>query len=272
MRIIYAADLHEHRESYQELFELVAREEPDLLLLGGDYFRPSRSVASQLAFIEEFLAPRLAQLAVPVRFIPGNTDYPGAIERLSRLPDHIRLLDLRPVSISQELVLRGYGMVNVSPFRIKHHERRDLASDTHQGADPCLWSGSGTEIREVAPDILNQLPSIEEDLRSIGSGQGETAGQSEIWVMHAPPYGTKLDMISKTQHVGSWAIRNAIAKHQPLLTLHGHIHEAPYQSGSWSDRINGTICVNPGSGAGLHAVSIHLENRRILELKHTIFR
>jgi len=42
--------------------------------------------------------------------------------------------------------------------------------------------------------------------------------------------------------VGSKSIRDAIEKHQPLLGLHGHIHES---RGSF--KIGRTICVNPGS-------------------------
>jgi len=40
--------------------------------------------------------------------------------------------------------------------------------------------------------------------------------------------------------VGSVAIRRFIAKHQPLLTLHGHIHESARITGAWRDRIDRT--------------------------------
>jgi Icc-related predicted phosphoesterase len=74
---------------------------------------------------------------------------------------------------------------------------------------------------------------------------------------HAPPYGTSIDLAPKLdgqfrvitrfgtpsmEHVGSKAVRNLIEKYQPLLGLHGHIHE----SGGF-DRLNRTICLNPGS-------------------------
>jgi Icc-related predicted phosphoesterase len=44
---------------------------------------------------------------------------------------------------------------------------------------------------------------------------------------------------------GSQAVRAAIEKHQPLLGLHGHIHESP-----GAIRIGRTLCVNPGSEYG----------------------
>lgn len=44
---------------------------------------------------------------------------------------------------------------------------------------------------------------------------------------------------------GSQAVRRAIETHQPLLGLHGHIHESPGVI-----RIGRTVCVNPGSEYG----------------------
>jgi Icc-related predicted phosphoesterase len=78
-----------------------------------------------------------------------------------------------------------------------------------------------------------------------------------ILVAHAPPYGTKIDLapaldkdlkyITKGgqaifEHVGSKAVRKIIEKYQPLLGLHGHIHES-----KGYDKIGRTLIINPGS-------------------------
>ena len=42
--------------------------------------------------------------------------------------------------------------------------------------------------------------------------------------------------------VGSKAVREAIMRHQPLLSLHGHIHE-----GKGTARLGKTLCINAGS-------------------------
>jgi hypothetical protein len=42
--------------------------------------------------------------------------------------------------------------------------------------------------------------------------------------------------------LGSTAVRGVIEKHQPTLSLHGHIHEARGNA-----RIGKTLCINPGS-------------------------
>jgi Icc-related predicted phosphoesterase len=47
-----------------------------------------------------------------------------------------------------------------------------------------------------------------------------------------------IDMV----HVGSKSVRELFEKYQPLLGLHGHIHEA-----GGIDQIGKTLCVNSGS-------------------------
>ncbi|HXQ36037.1 MAG TPA: hypothetical protein VN843_18620, partial [Anaerolineales bacterium] len=53
--------------------------------------------------------------------------------------------------------------------------------------------------------------------------------------------GGGLKMVS----VGSKAVRKAIEKYQPLLSLHGHIHESRS-----AQKIGKTMCINPGSEYG----------------------
>jgi len=69
---------------------------------------------------------------------------------------------------------------------------------------------------------------MEDDLAKLG-------GKQTLWVMHNPPYGEYLDVTNTGIHAGSRAIRDAIFRQQPTITLHGHIHEAPEVSGCWYD-------------------------------------
>ncbi len=71
-----------------------------------------------------------------------------------------------------------------------------------------------------------------------------------VMLFHTPPYDTNLDRaatdgmmvdhVPLDLHVGSIAVQRFIEKRQPLLTLHGHIHESARLTGSWRDRIGGT--------------------------------
>jgi Icc-related predicted phosphoesterase len=79
-----------------------------------------------------------------------------------------------------------------------------------------------------------------------------------IFNFHAPPYGTgldeapELDASMRPTHggavmkpVGSTAVRDAIVKYQPPLSVHGHIHESRGVA-----RMGRTLTVNPGSSYG----------------------
>jgi Icc-related predicted phosphoesterase len=97
-----------------------------------------------------------------------------------------------------------------------------------------------------------------------------------IYNFHAPPYNTNLDNAPLLDenlkpivrggeivytHVGSKSIRRIIEETNPLLGLHGHIHES-----RGFDKVNNTIVINPGSeyNSGLlHAALVILEGESI---------
>jgi uncharacterized protein len=79
-----------------------------------------------------------------------------------------------------------------------------------------------------------------------------------IFNFHAPPHGTGLDEApalddtlrpihggAVMRPVGSVAVRDAINKHQPLLSVHGHIHES-----RGIKKMGRTLAINPGSVYG----------------------
>lgn len=84
--------------------------------------------------------------------------------------------------------------------------------------------------------------------------------ETAIYNVHVPPYDTGLDEAPaldanltvqasagqvKMLPVGSTAVRAAIEKVQPMLGIHGHVHES-----SGSRMIGRTLCINPGSDYG----------------------
>ena len=98
----------------------------------------------------------------------------------------------------------------------------------------------------------------EELLRRI-SHLADAAGDMDrcIFNLHVPPYDSSLDTAPalteelevimsgsapKMIPVGSTAVREAIERYQPLLALHGHVHES-----AGATRIGRTLCINPGS-------------------------
>jgi len=68
-------------------------------------------------------------------------------------------------------------------------------------------------------------------------------------------------------HVGSVAVRQAIEKYQPLLGIHGHIHES-----RGFVKIGQTLCINPGSEYGegiLRGVIVNLAKDKVLSYQLT---
>jgi len=63
----------------------------------------------------------------------------------------------------------------------------------------------------------------------------------KVQVTHAPPFGTKLDIVYSGAHVGSEAVRKAIETYKPVLAISAHIHEA-----RGVDELNGTKLINSG--------------------------
>jgi len=103
--------------------------------------------------------------------------------------------------------------------------------------------------RDVPEEVLGEkISSMVENVRDV---------KRCIFNLHCPPYQSQLDNAPKLDEelqphmsafgiehcpVGSTTVRAAIERHQPLLGLHGHIHESRA-----AVRIGRTLCINPGS-------------------------
>ncbi|HEX2320591.1 MAG TPA: hypothetical protein VHJ18_16540 [Streptosporangiaceae bacterium] len=112
--------------------------------------------------------------------------------------------------------------------------------------NPTPWD----TFREAPEDELaGKIGAVAEHIPDMGRA---------IFNFHAPPYGTGLDdapALDDTlrpihggavmKAVGSVAVRDAINKHQPLLSVHGHIHES-----RGVKKMGRTLAINPGSVYG----------------------
>ncbi|MEM0117427.1 MAG: hypothetical protein QXV32_03175 [Conexivisphaerales archaeon] len=138
-------------------------------------------------------------------------------------------------------------------------------------ANPTPWKSP----REVSEEkLLEMIERLAVQLKN---------PQTSIFNLHVPPFGTELDKapavnsqleyersglgMVKVVNVGSKAVRASIEKYQPLLGLHGHIHES--RGFSWLGR---TLCLNPGSDYGegmLRGALVDLEDGRVKEFMLT---
>lgn len=139
----------------------------------------------------------------------------------------------------------GYSCVPPTPFALKDWERYDVSRFLDPGAIP----PEEGRFSVALPENESNFPTIQEDLEKLA---GLDALTQAIFLFHSPPYQTHLDRAALDGrlvdnapldvHVGSIAIRRFIETRQPLVTLHGHVHESARLTGSWQEKIGRTFC------------------------------
>lgn len=265
MRIVYTSDLHGYESLYSAFFQLAEAERADAWIIGGDLSpRPSAPASGldvQRRFFREFLIPFLTdwQRRHPNSrgfLILGNDDWSGCTAELDELESRHLAVDLagRVTELGAGYQVTGYSYVPVTPFPIKDWEKFDLPD----GACPPTartqgWINDGDQFRHI--DLRTYRPP---DQTSIAADLGHLASLSDpmrtVYVIHSPPWGTRLDVLHDGSPAGSRAVRDFIAEKQPPLTLHGHIHESPRMSGAFFEQLGRTLAVNPGQSVGPAAV------------------
>jgi Icc-related predicted phosphoesterase len=157
----------------------------------------------------------------------------------------------------------GYACIPPTPFLLKDWERYDVSRFVDPG---CVSPEEGwRSVPQPAHEI--RYGTIQKDLAALTAGAVEGP---EIFLFHAPPYGTSLDRagldnrmvdhVPVDLHVGSIAIRDLIVARQPALTLHGHVHESARLTGTWKQTIGSTVCINAAhDGPELSLVRVDLD-------------
>lgn len=252
----FVADLHGRRERYEKLFEVTVAERPGALFLGGDLLpHPMASYDAagpgRHSFVDDYLAARFGDLraalgdAYPRVFVILGNDDPRS-EEAGMLDGETRGIWEYVHQRSREWGdFRVYGYANVppTPFRLKDWERYDVSRFVDPGCIPPEdgWHTIPADEREIV------LGTIKDDLERLAGGDDLAGG---VFLFHAPPYethldraaldGKRIDHVPLDVHVGSVALRRFIEARQPLVTLHGHVHESARLTGSWRERIGRT--------------------------------
>jgi Icc-related predicted phosphoesterase len=137
----------------------------------------------------------------------------------------------------------GYANVPPTPFQLKDWERYDVSRFTDPG---CVSPERGQRTVAVDHDEI-RYGTIARDLEKLTGGRDLS---QTVMMFHSPPYqsaldraaldGRMVDHVPMDVHVGSIAIQRLIEERRPMVTLHGHIHEAPRLTGAWRERIGRT--------------------------------
>ena len=256
----FATDLHGCCERYEKLVALIARERPQAVFLGGDLLPRSGFALNPLAsdqsnFLRDYLLSMFSGLRkslgseYPAIFLILGNDDPRWQEEQFQTES---TLDLWHYAHEEKFALNsfsvfGYACVPPTPFLLKDWECYDVSRYVPPG------SVSPEEGRRTVPADETRVKwgTIQRDLDAL---VGDEPLDQAIFLFHTPPYDTALDRaaldgktyehVALDLHVGSIAVRRFIEERQPLLTLHGHIHESTRLTGEWKIRIGRTVCIN----------------------------
>jgi Icc-related predicted phosphoesterase len=172
---------------------------------------------------------------------PGNDD-PYEIDEVFKQSDFVKNVDETVVMLDDDHEMISVGAANQTPWNCP----RDLTED----------------------ELTHRIEGVTVSLKNPANA---------VFNLHVPPYDTNLDVAPelddnltpklslsggfKMVPVGSKAVRAMIEKYQPLVSLHGHIHESRS-----AQKIGRTMCINPGSEYGegiLRGVIVDLSKQKL---------
>jgi Icc-related predicted phosphoesterase len=168
-------------------------------------------------------AERMDACGVPIFVTGGNDDF-LSVEPIIEGAPYVTNAEGRVVEVPPGVEMISTGYSNLTPWQCP----RDITEDELAERIEAM----AAELHDAAHSIFN---------------------------FHVPPFRSGIDQCAKLDTsvspprpvmgeeiaAGSTAVRAAIERHGPVLSLHGHIHES-----RGVQRIGRTTCVNPGSEYG----------------------
>ena len=268
----FSSDLHGHPDRYQKLYKEILKKKPQAVLLGGDLLPHGFGIKSDFDnFFHDFVLPLFLKLKKEM-----GTEYPAVFLILGNDDPRINEEDFIKAQTTgvwiyihekkhqfNGFTIYGYAYVPPTPFRLKDWERYDVSRYVDPG---CIHPTEGIFTVEPEGDIEYQ--TIQSDLENLTAGEDLSKA---IMLFHSPPYNTaldraaldgkKIDHVPLDVHVGSIAIKRIIEERNPMITLHGHIHESSRITGQWHEYIGNTLSVNAAwEGPELSLVSFDPEH------------
>ena len=262
MRVYYATDIHGSEVCWRKFLNAGRFYNADVLILGGDVtgkavvpvvaaaggghrvrqFSGDRMLdavwdnpeavneiflslmRSTLARWLDLAAERLAGTGIRLYAMEGNDD-PPELHAMLRDSSVLTETEDRLVDLGEGITMVSYGYSNPTPW----HTPRELDDD---------------ELERRIDKLAAQVSRPERAIFNLHVPPAHTA------IDKAPALDGSLKPIVKggavvMQSVGSEGVRRLLAKHEPMLGLHGHIHES-----RGAVRLGRTLAVNPGSEYG----------------------
>jgi len=163
-------------------------------------------------------ADKLHGSGVRLFVCPGNDDE-MEVDDVIRRSDFVELGEGRVVEID-DFTMISTGWSNHTPWNTHREETEEKLGERIEAMASQVKDPSKAIFNLHCPPYksgLDEAPAIDADLKLLHGGRA-------------------------LRPVGSTAVREAIERHQPLLSLHGHIHES-----KGAVKIGKTLSINPGS-------------------------
>ncbi len=163
-------------------------------------------------------ADKLRGTGIRIFVCPGNDDE-------MEVDDVIRRSDVVELGEGRVVEIEGWSMIstgwsNHTPWNTHREETEEKLGERIEAMASQVSDASKAIFNLHCPPFksgLDEAPAIDADLRLLHGGRA-------------------------LRPVGSTAVREAIERHQPLISLHGHIHES-----KGAVKIGKTLSINPGS-------------------------
>jgi len=166
----------------------------------------------------DMAAEKLRGSGVRLFVCPGNDDE-MEVDDVVRRSDMVELGEGRMVEVDGYTMI-STGWSNHTPWNTHREETEEQLAERIEAMARQVPDQSKAIFNLHCPPYksgLDEAPAIDADLKLLHGGRALRA-------------------------VGSTAVRQAIDKHQPLLSLHGHIHES-----KGAVKLGKTLSINPGS-------------------------
>lgn len=280
MKMLVLSDVHQRDFKWSKLASAVLKEKPDVVCIAGDLV-VNTFLFKHEEFVEKTIKKyaRMIKEVCPYLFvIPGNDDN-GALSNYLLTTDgsdnlwyniHDRVISVNGFEFA------GVPYVLDHPFGYKYwcvrETDEDLKINPVQLCRPLTSDGDINEYVEIKDyhQFLYDRPSMKTILNAMSHKISNMS--KAIFLIHCPPVGCGLDITSRGDICGSKSIIDFILDKQPLLTIHGHIHESPHYSGKWCCQINNTWAIQAGQIENdLYYVMVEIENDKVVNLRHSIY-
>ena len=195
---------------------------------------------ARLAEWLEFSAEYLTPLGVPLWVIPGNDD-DLSVDPILAASSYAKNVDHQVVELDEHHELVSLGDTSMTPWECPRDYPESHMVPTVRGLFEQVRNPSGAIVNMHCPPrdtSIDQAPKLNDRLEIEFEG-GQVVMAS----------------------AGSAAIRRGLEALQPVLSLHGHIHEA-----RGTHRVGRTLCLNPGSEYAegiMKAAIVNLEPDRV---------